>query len=181
VHIVFLELIIDPACSVVFEAEKSEGDVMNRPPRRLDAPLFDRITIVLSILQGFSVLIVTASVFMIAIQRGLGEDEARTLCFTTLILANIGLILTNRSWQTRIWVNITKPNPALWWVIGGALLFLVFVLYLPATQGIFHFSQLNIADVAICLGAAVLSILWFEFIKPVKAKVDSLANATHQR
>jgi Ca2+-transporting ATPase len=181
VHIVFLELIIDPACSIVFEAEKSEGDVMNRPPRRLDAPLFDRITIVLSILQGFSVLIVTASVFMIAIQSGLGEDEARTLCFTTLILANIGLILTNRSWQTRIWVNITKPNPALWWVIGGALLFLAFVLYLPVTQGIFHFSQLNIADVAICLGAAVLSILWFEFIKPVKAKVDSLANATHQR
>ena len=181
VHIVFLELIIDPACSVVFEAEKAEGDVMNRPPRRLDAPLFDRITIVFSILQGFSVLIVTASVFMIAIQRGLSEDEARTLCFTTLILANIGLILTNRSWQTRIWVNITRPNPALWWVIGGALLFLVFVLYLPVTQGIFHFSQLNIADGAICLGAAVLSILWFEFIKPVKAKVDSLASATHQR
>ena len=109
VHIVFLELIIDPACSVVFEAEKEEANIMNRPPRNLDEPLFNKRTIIFSLLQGLSVLLFVAAVFVIAMLRGQGEQDARALSFTTLIIANIGLILTNRSWTRTILPTLRRP------------------------------------------------------------------------
>jgi P-type Ca2+ transporter type 2C len=181
VHIVFLELIIDPACSVVFEAEKSEANVMNRPPRRLDEPLFDRWTIALSIVQGFVVLVIVATVFLIAMQKGLGENEARTLCFTTLIIANMGLILTNRSWVASIWTVLKTPNPAMWWVLAGATFFLCLILSFPFTRDLFHFAQLSLDDIVICLGAGVVSIVWFETYKFIKARAGSRVSATPQR
>ena len=98
VHIVFLEIIIDPACSIVFEAEPAEEGVMKKPPRSLTEPLFDRKTIGFSIIQGLSVLLIVLSVFVLALYTGMGELDARTLSFTTLIIANIGLIFTNLSW-----------------------------------------------------------------------------------
>jgi Ca2+-transporting ATPase len=88
VHIVFLELIIDPACSVVFEAEPEEADVMTRPPRRPDAPLFGTRTVGISLLQGLTVLIILLGVFVISLKRGQSEEDARALTFTTLIIAN---------------------------------------------------------------------------------------------
>ena len=86
VHIVFLELIIDPACSVVFEAEKEEANVMNRPPRRLEEPLFNRKTIIFSLLQGLSVLVIVAAVFVIAMLRGQGEQDDGPLVLRHLSL-----------------------------------------------------------------------------------------------
>ncbi len=123
VHVVFLELIIDPACSVVFEAEPEEADVMNRPPRNSQEPLFSRRTLIMSLLQGASVLLIVLAVFAIALYRGQGEFEARALTFTTLIIANLGLILTNRSWSRTILSTLRSPNAALWWVLGGQRFF----------------------------------------------------------
>ena len=173
VHIVFLELIIDPACSVVFEAEKEEANVMNRPPRRLEEPLFNRKIIFFSLLQGLSVLLVVAAVFIIALFRGQGEEEARALCFTTLIISNIGLILTNRSWSRTILSTLHSPNTALWWVLGGAVSFLAMVLYLPFLRELFRFSTLHLDDLIICLAAGVLSILWFEGFKAINGTAQS--------
>ena len=127
----FLELIIDPACSIVFEAEPEEADVMSRPPRNPQEPLFSRSTLALSLLQGISVLLIVLGVFGIALYRGLGEQEARALTFTTLIVANLGLILTNRSWSRTILSTLGSPNTALRWVLGGAAVFLGLVLYVP--------------------------------------------------
>lgn len=165
VQIVFLELIIDPSCSIVFEAEPAEANVMNRPPRSLKEPLFDRKTIVLSILQGISVLIIVLSIYAIALYQGSGDMEARALSFTTLIVANIGLILTNRSWSRTIFATLRSPNKALWWVIGGAFLFLGLVLYTEPLRNLFGFSVLNLGDLLMCLIAGFLSILWFEALK----------------
>ncbi|OPY25585.1 MAG: putative copper-exporting P-type ATPase A [Methanobacterium sp. PtaU1.Bin242] len=165
VQIVFLELIIDPSCSIVFEAEPAEANVMNRPPRSLKEPLFDRKTIVLSILQGISVLIIVLSIYAIALYQGSGDMEARALSFTTLIAANIGLILTNRSWSRTIFATLSSPNKALWWVIGGAFLFLGLVLYTEPLRNLFGFSVLNLGDLLMCLIAGFLSILWFEALK----------------
>ena len=170
VHIVFLELIIDPACSVVFEAESEEADVMNRPPRRLDEPLFNKTIVVFSLLQGLSVLVIVAAVFVVALLRGQGEQDARTLSFTTLIIANIGLILTNRSWSGTILSTMRSHNAALWWVLTGALLFLGAALYFPFLRNIFHFSTLHFIDLVICLAAGVMSILWFEGFKIMKGQ-----------
>jgi Ca2+-transporting ATPase len=165
VHIVFLELIIDPACSVVFEAEKEEALIMERPPRSLAEPLFGRKTIVFSLLQGIGVLLVVLAVYVTAIYRGQGALDARALSFTTLIIANLGLILTNRSWSRTILQTISSPNEALWWVVGGALAFLGIVLYLPFLRQLFHFSKLHPFDLIICLTAGAVSILWFEVFK----------------
>jgi len=175
VHIVFLELIIDPACSVVFEAESEEANVMSRPPRRLDEPLFNKRTVVVSLLQGLSVLVIVAVVFVVALLRGQGEQDARTLSFTTLIIANIGLILTNRSWSGTILSTMRSPNAALWWVLAGALVFLGAVLYFPFWRNMFHFSTLHFIDLVICLVAGVISILWFEGFKILKRQRTRLS------
>jgi Ca2+-transporting ATPase len=170
VHIVFLELIIDPACSIVFEAEKEEADVMKRPPRNSQEPLFSRKTLAISLLQGLSVLVIVLAVFGIALYRGLGEAEARALTFTTLIVANLGLILTNRSWTRTILDTLRSRNKALWWILGGTVLFLGLVLYVPFLQSLFRLSTLHFIDLAICLAAGVVSILWFEGLKLINGR-----------
>ena len=115
-HIAFLELIIDPASSLIFEAEPEEANVMKRAPRDPQEPLFGWRIIFLSLLQGLGILVVILAVFLIALQRGQGEQEARALSFTALIIANLSLILTNRSWSRTILATLRTPNKALWWV-----------------------------------------------------------------
>ena len=175
VHIVFLELIIDPACSIVFEAEAEEAAVMMRPPRDLTDPMFNRRTLAFSLLQGIGVLCVVLAVFLIAMQRGQGEYEARALSFTTLIIANIGLIMTNRSWTRSMFDSLRTPNAAFWSVVGGALFFLALVIYVPFLRDLFRFSTLHFFDLLICLTAGVVSILWFEGFKIINKKRRILA------
>jgi len=164
-HVVFLELVIDPACSVAFEAEPEESDVMERPPRNPKQPLFDRRTLMLSILQGASVLLVVLGVFAAAMYRGETETNVRALTFTTLIIANLALILTNRSWTRTILNMWRSPNPAVWWVVLGAASFLGVVIYVPPIQMLFRFSRLHASDIALCLTAGMFSIAWFEALK----------------
>ncbi|MDD1753860.1 MAG: cation-translocating P-type ATPase [Methanotrichaceae archaeon] len=174
VNVVFLELIIDPVCSIAFEAEPEEADVMSRPPRNPQKPLLGRRTIGLSLLQGLIVLIIVLAVFAISLYLDLGEMEARTLAFVTLVFSNIGLILINRSWSRTIFETLYAPNPALWWAIGGALALLGAVLYLPILRNLFGFSYLHFIDLAICINVAILSILWFEILKIVNGKRNSV-------
>jgi P-type Ca2+ transporter type 2C len=165
VHVVFLELIIDPACSIAFEAEPEEANVMNRPPRDPRQSLFDHRTLLLSLLQGASVLAIALVVFAIAHLRGEPETNTRALTFTTFVIANLALILANRSWTRLIVATLRSPNPALWWVIGGALAVLALVLYVPFARDLFRFSRLHKMDLVICSSAGVFSVLWFEALK----------------
>ncbi|NEW84492.1 MAG: HAD-IC family P-type ATPase, partial [Mariniphaga sp.] len=102
VHIVFLELIIDPACSIVFEAEKEELNVMSRPPKPYDEPFFGAKKILLSCSQGVGILIIVFCVYLYGLSNGYSEREVRALAFTTLIASNIAVILSNRSWSRNI-------------------------------------------------------------------------------
>ena len=165
VHIAFLELIIDPACSVVFEAEEEETDVMQRPPRSASERLFNKPMVIMSLLQGFGVLLILLAIFAVALHRGQGEADARALTFTTLVLANVGLIVTNRSWSRTILAILRTPNPAMWWVIASAFVFLALVLYVPFLRALFHFSTLHPNDIALCAVAAAVSMAWFEALK----------------
>lgn len=173
VHVVFLELIIDPACSVVFEAEPEEADVMQRRPRDPKKPLFSRHSLALSFLQGFIVLAIVLAVYATSLYRGQGEAEARAMTFTTLIVANLGLILTNRSWSRTILETLSSRNRALWWVLGGALVFLAAVLYIPFLRELFGFAYLHFIDIAICFMAGITSILWFEGLKMINSRRGS--------
>lgn len=168
VQIVFMELIIDPACSVVFEAEPAEKNVMKKPPRSSTEALFDRGTIGMSILQGIVVLLIVLAVYLFALYNNQGETDARTISFTTLIIANMALILTNRSWSYTILETLQSPNKALWWVLGGATLFLAMILYFPPLQQLFQFCPLHLNDILLCIIAGSLSILWFEGLKWLK-------------
>jgi Ca2+-transporting ATPase len=167
VHIVFLELIIDPACSIVFESEEEEATVMTRPPRGREEGLFTRKNLVLSLLQGFVVLAFVLVVYIGAPTRGFDEDQVRTLTFTTIVIANLCLILTNRSWSGTILDTITSraPNRALSWVFGGTLSCLFLVLYVPALRDLFRFAPVSFIDIGVCAILGVMSVVWFEIYK----------------
>ena len=165
VHIVFLELIIDPSCTLVFEAEKEEADIMSRPPRDPKKGIFGKRTFGISLLQGIVVLVVTFAVYVISRYRGLSVDEVRALTYTTLILGNLGLILVNRSWSRTILSTLRSKNTALWWVVGSAVVFLGLVLYVPFLRGLFSFDILSPMDILICVAAAVFSVIWFDIFK----------------
>jgi Ca2+-transporting ATPase len=164
IHIAFLQLVIDPACTVVFEAQPEEENLMQRPPRDPRAPMFDRRVLGLSIVQGFSVLLCVLGIYVYAIRTGQPEAHARALTFATYLVANLALILTNRSWS-RIILRSSLGDLTLLTVIAAALGFLALVVYVPPLAQLFRFAPLGIVDVAICLGVALLSITWFEIAK----------------
>jgi Ca2+-transporting ATPase len=168
VHIVFLELIIDPACSVVFEMEPQESGVMKRKPRSPKERLFSTEMVVIGLLQGLSVLLAVFFVYAYALKLNHSEDDVRALAFTTLIFSNIGLILINRSWSDSWFRSLRVKNTAFWWVIPVAFAMMISVLYVPFLRDIFHFSPFHWQDLAVSLGASTLSILWFEIYKAIK-------------
>lgn len=165
VHIVFLEMIINPACSIAFEAEPAESNVMHRPPRPTNEPLFGQRVFLISLLQGATLLLVTLMVMAYAVHQGFHEDATRALTFTTLVTGNLSLILVNRSWRHSVLHTCHIRNPALWWVIVGAITFLAFALTLPLLREIFHFSLITTQQFLLCVLAGMGSVIWFEFYK----------------
>ena len=165
VQVVFLELVIDPACSVVFESEKEERDVMDRPPRRRDEGIFTRKTLVLSLLQGFVVLGIVLAVYFYAMAHGYSADQVRTLTFTTIVVANLFLILTNRSWTDTFLTTLRAPNRAMWYVFAGTVACLLLVLSVPVLQSLFGFGPVPLKDLLVCAAAGAAGIIWFELFK----------------
>jgi Ca2+-transporting ATPase len=165
VHIVFLELIINPACSIAFEAEPAEENVMQRPPRAPSEALFGRRIFLISLSQGIFVLLSSLLVLTYALLHGASDEAARTLTFSTLVIGNLGLILVNRSWRHSVFSTASKYNPALWWVIVGALAFLLLALSLPILREVFHFAPIEPLQFLYCVAAGLVSVLWFELYK----------------
>ncbi len=164
-HIAFLELVIDPACSMVFENEPAEQGVMQRPPRDVHTPLFAGMTLVLAMLQGLGAL----AVVMGACAWGateLGEGEARAFAFATLVCTNMALIFSNRSRAGSLWSSLWVPNRTLWLVVGFAFLLLALALYVPWLARLFVFDALPLTWLATALGLGMASMLWYELIKP---------------
>ena len=166
VHIVFLELIIDPACSLIFEAEGAEKDIMLRPPRKSGERLFNARALTVSVLQGGAILAALLLMYWAAGVLGQPQDDARrSFVFVTLVAGNLGLILTNRSWVRSMAAMFREPNAALWWVVGGATVMLGLVLNVPALRSLLHLAALRPLDLGLCLLAGVTSVGWFEGFK----------------
>jgi Ca2+-transporting ATPase len=170
IHIVFMELIIDPACSTVFEAEEGEANVMRRPPRDPNESIFDKRTVIWSLLQGLSVLLVSLSVFIVWRNIGATIEESRAMSFATLIIANLTLILTNASWSRSILATLRSKNQAMLWVLSGAFSFLALVIYVPMFSKFFLFSRLNSLEGLACMVAGLASVAWFELPKLIMAR-----------
>jgi len=167
VHIAFLQLIIDPACTLIFEAEQAESDIMRRPPRKRDVGLFSRETLGIALLQGFSILAVCLSVFLLA-RRDHSDDAARALTFVTLVVAFVVVILVNRSWLRSAVAMFRVPNPAVRWVLLGAVGFLGVAVLVPFARRLFYFAPLHLPDLLLSLGAGLVCVLWFEVVKRVR-------------
>jgi Ca2+-transporting ATPase len=165
VHILFLELIIDPACTVVFEMEDDEKDIMQRPPRQLEAPLFGRSMVLTGLIQGLGVLTIVLSIYSFMLLYGFGEGEARMMAFVCLVINNLGLIFVNRSRSHSILATLRIPNKALWWVTGGALSFLTLALAFPYLRNLFKFAPLHRWELAVIVVACLISILIAESVK----------------
>jgi Ca2+-transporting ATPase len=172
VHIVFLELIIDPACSIIFEAEKEESNVMNRPPKGINEPFFGARKILFSCLQGVGILAISLAVYFIGLHLAYKANEVRAMAFTTLIVSNIAVILTNRSWTDNIFRIIATPNKAVLWVVGGAIFFLLLILNIPFFLSLFQFQKLTFINIIICSLAGLTTIVWFEIYKLFKLRKD---------
>jgi Ca2+-transporting ATPase len=164
VHIVFLELIIDPACSIVFENQRESDDVMRRPPRKLDEPLFGVRSLIPSLIQGLCELIVVLGIYAWALSAT-NEQSARAIAFTTMVISNIGLILTNLSWPGSILSNVRSKNTPLLWVTGCTAIFLVVAVCVPMVSELFRFGEISAAQALLCVGAAFAAIALGEMIK----------------
>ncbi|GAB4211964.1 MAG: HAD-IC family P-type ATPase [Rhodoferax sp.] len=150
-HIALLELVIDPACSVVFEAEPAASDAMQRPPRDVREPLFAGATLARALLQGLLVLAVVLGAGLWG-SGHYGEAVNRAFVFATLVAAQVALIFSSRSGTRGLWASLVVPNRTLWVVVGATLALLLGALYAPGVAPLMRFAPLPMADLALALG-----------------------------
>jgi Ca2+-transporting ATPase len=163
--IAFLELIIDPACSIMFEAEPDEGDVMNRPPRSPSSSLLSPALLGWSVMQGVLGLLAATSVFLVAVARGMPAEETRAIAFVALIGVNVALIFANRTFSASLGATFSRANPWLWGGLGSAGALLAALLAWPDARAFLRLGPLHGDDLALCL-LAVLGLLGtLEFAK----------------
>jgi Ca2+-transporting ATPase len=166
VHIAVLEMLIDPACSLVFENNPEESNIMRRPPRSAREPLFIRQMVLRGIAQGGTLLLGCLVVMALALYHGGSDSQVRAQTFCTLMTGNLLLIMTNRSWRDSLLHGIlTRSGAGLWILSALALLLGAIALYLPAVRHLFGFAAMRPWELATALGAALISVLWFELFK----------------
>ena len=166
-HIAFLEMVIDPVCSLVFEAETEEDDVMRRPPRSPSEPLFSRHLIGWSVLQGGLAFALVALIFVVGHRRGMPDTEVRALAFFSLVTTIVSLILVNRSFSASLISALGRPNSALAWVLLSVTGMLGLTLLWPFASSLFRFGPLHWDDLAVTLGAGALVLIALEVLKPI--------------
>ncbi len=165
VHVLFLQLIIDPACSIVFEAEPLEADAMTAPPRRQDARLFDSAVLIRGLWQGLGLLALLLGVYAVAREFSKSDDVARAMTFSVLVLSNLALIFANRFWNQSALQASGGSNQAFTWIAMATVILLAVILSVPAVSRLFLFASPSTVMLLAGVGAALLSLLWFETVK----------------
>ena len=166
IHIAFLEMVIDPVCSIAFEAETEERDLMQRPPRAADSRLLSPPMMVFSLAQGGLALVALAVVLVVGLGRDMPADELRALMFTSLVLINVGLIVVNRSFSSSLSVALRRPNFFLWFLLSLVAGVLTIALTWPPAMDLFRFGPLHADDLGVSLLATLCLILCLEALKP---------------
>lgn len=165
IHIAFLEMVIDPACSVVFEAEPEEKNIMNRPPRNTKSPLISRARILWGFIQGGVVFLLLAALLLGGIYLKIPHDELRSLVFCALVLGNMGLILINRSFTSSVMNTFHRKNRSLWILLSVVSSLLALSLSLPIAQRLFHFGSIQLTHLSICICITLISLVILETLK----------------
>jgi Ca2+-transporting ATPase len=167
IHIAFLEMVIDPVCSLVFEAENEEDDVMRRPPRNPDSPLFSGALIGWGLIQGIVAFALLAGIYIVALRQGMAENEIRALTFFSLVLTIVGLIFVNRSFSASILTALHRPNRSLMIVVVTVASMLAGTLLWPFATSLFRFGPLHLDDLAMTFAAGFVVLAGLELLKPL--------------
>ena len=164
--VAFHEVIIDPACSIVFEEESPDPEIMTREPRGIKSKIFSRSELTLSIAQGLTVFLTILALFFHSFNSGRSDGEIRSLVFGSLMVANIGLILTNRSRTLTIFETFSqRENRAVKWIVFGAATIVVSLLSFDPLRQIFDLGAISLGDWLTIFVTALLGVGWYEFFK----------------
>jgi len=176
IHIALLEMVIDPVCALVFEAEREEADVMRRPPRDPAESLFSLPMIAWSVLQGGLAFAMLATVLLVESRLGMAEPELRALIFFALIAAIVALILVNRSFTASLGDAFVRHNAALRYVVAGIALVTTLILSVPRAQALLKFGSIAWTDMGLAIGLGLALLVVLELGKPVVRRlVDGIA------
>ena len=167
-QIAFLELIIDPACSVVFQSEDADPKIMEGKPRKVTERILNRQIFVTALIQGLVVLLSTILIYAWSLSTQRSDDQVRSITFATLMIGNIALILVNRSRTLTIFSTLrNRKNRSLKWIMASALLIMLFLFNNSWLQAAFNLTSLTLLEWAIAALAGFSSVLWFEVYKVV--------------
>jgi len=170
VHVIFLELIMGPTCSVVYENEPMEKNAMRVPPRPFTSTFLSLHEMTISIIQGLAITAGVLFMYQYGVWKGFDEAGTRSLVFTTLVLANILLTLSNRSFYFSLITEMGNRNKLMVYIIGITLLLLVIMLYVQPIALFFTIGPLSPQSLLTCCTAAAVSVLWFELWKWIKRR-----------
>lgn len=170
VHVIFLELIMGPTCSVVFENEPIEANSMKRKPRKLTSTFFSWRELGISIVQGLMITVACLGLGYYYMNEGSSEETVRTIIYSTLIFSNLFLTLVNRSFYYSVITTLRYKNRLVPIILSISLAVLLLSIYFEPIQGVFHFTSLNFSDLMICLGVAFAGVIWIEGVKMINRK-----------
>jgi Ca2+-transporting ATPase len=168
VQVAFLQLIIDPACSIVYEADEIDPNIMERPPRAPGEPMFGTRVLTIAACQGLSALLAVLGVYLWAVLGGRSDVAVRSVTFAALVIGNVLLILVNRSWRLSVWQTLRqRRNPTLKWILALAAVLLVVLLTVPRLRQAFHFGPMSPLDWIVVTAAGCCGVAWFEIYKAI--------------
>ncbi len=165
VHVIFLELIMGPTCSIIYENEPMEQNTMLQKPRPFTSTFFNWSELATSVLQGLMITVGTLFAYQYAVQQGFGEAVTRTMVFSTLIAANIFLTLVNRSFYYSILATLRYKNNLVPLIIFATLLISGMLIFVRPLAEFFEFEALNVLQLGVSIGVGFLSVIWYEGVK----------------
>lgn len=165
IHIIFLELIMGPTCSIVYENEPMEKNAMVQKPRPFTNTFFHWKELSTSILQGLVITVGTLIVYQLSVYQGFNEAATRTMVFLTLVTSNIFLTLTNRSFYYSIFTILTYKNNLVLLITGITIVITGLLLYVRPLRDFFLFEHLDFKQLSVAVGVGITSVLWYELVK----------------
>lgn len=165
IHVIFLELIMGPTCSIIYENEPMEKNTMTQKPRPFTTTFFNWSELTISIIQGLVITMGTLSIYLYSVSQGYSEVLTRTMTFSVLITANIFLTLINRSFYYSVFTTLKYKNNMVWLIITITLVICAALFYIKPLTKFFEFESLNITQLLICISVGFLSVIWFEAVK----------------
>jgi Ca2+-transporting ATPase len=165
IHIIFLEIIMGPTCSIIYENEPLEKNTMNQKPKALSTTFFNWKELSVSIIQGLMITAGTLFMYQFSVINGYDEALTRTMIFTVLITANIFLTLINRSFYFSIFTTLKYKNNMVYYIILITISLVSLILFVTPLTNFFEFEKLNLFQLLIAFGTGFLSVIWFEMVK----------------